>query len=52
MDAQASFSVSLVKDYPRPQLIIGLQSKEKQLLAELQSGMKRQEDCEVLTEYV
>ena len=40
MDAQASFSVSLVKDYPRPQLLIGLQSKEKQLLAELQKFLK------------
>jgi len=40
VDAEGCFSVSLVKDYPRPQLIIGLQSKEKQLLVELQKFLK------------
>ena len=40
VDAKGCFSVSLVKDYPRPQLIIGLQSKEKQLLVELQKFLK------------
>ena len=36
IDAEGCFSVSLVKDYPRPQLVIGLQSEENQLMAELQ----------------
>lgn len=40
IDAQGCFSVSLVKDYPRVSLIIGLQSKEKQLLAELKKFLK------------
>lgn len=40
VDAEGCFSVSLVKDYPRPQLVIGLQSKEKQVLVELQKFLK------------
>ena len=40
IDAEGCFFVSLVKDYPRPQLIIGLQSKEKPLLIELQKFLK------------
>lgn len=40
VDAEGCFSVSLVKDYPRPQLIIALYSKEKQLLVELQKFLK------------
>ena len=40
VDASGCFSVSLVKDYPRPQLVIGLQSKEKQVLVELQKFLK------------
>lgn len=40
IDAEGCFSVSLVKDYLRPQLIIGLHSKEKPLLIELQKFLK------------
>ncbi len=40
IDAEGCFSVSLVKDYPRPQLIIGLQSKENLMLVELQKFLK------------
>lgn len=40
IDAEGCFSVSLVKDYPRPQLLIGLQSKEKEMLVELQKFLK------------
>ena len=40
IDATGCFSVSLVKDYLRPQLVIGLQSKEKEMLVELQKFLK------------
>lgn len=40
IDAEGCFFVSLVKDYPRPQLIVGLESKEKQMLVELQKFLK------------
>lgn len=40
IDAEGCFFVSLVKDYPRPQLIIGLESKEKQMLVQLQKFLK------------
>lgn len=40
VDAEGCFSVSLVKDYPRPQLFIGLQSKETFFLVELQKFLK------------
>ena len=40
VDAKGCFFVCLVKDYPRPQLIIGLQLKEKPLLVELQKFLK------------
>lgn len=36
IDAKGCFSVSLVKDYPRVQLVIGVESKEKEMLVELQ----------------
>ena len=54
IDAEGCFFVSLVKDYPRPQLIIGLQSKEKPLLIELQKFLKcgtlrtRKDNTEIL----
>ena len=54
IDAEGCFFVSLVKDYPRPQLIIGLQSKEKRLLIELQKFLKcgtlrtRKDNAEIL----
>ena len=40
IDAEGCFFVSLVKDYPRPQLIIGVLSKDKPLLIELQKFLK------------
>ena len=40
IEREGCFSVSLVKDYPRPQLVIGLQSKEKEMLVELQKFLK------------
>lgn len=40
VDAEGCFSVSLAKDYPRPQLVIGLQSKEEIFLVELQKFLK------------
>jgi hypothetical protein len=40
IDAEGCFFVSLVKDYPRPQLIIVLESKEKQMLVQLQKFLK------------
>lgn len=36
IDGQACFCVSMVKEYPRPQLIIGLHEKEFDLLLDLQ----------------
>ena len=54
IDAEGCFFVSLVKNYPRPQLIIGLQSKEKPLLVELQKFLKcgtlrkRKDNAEIL----
>lgn len=54
IDAEGCFFVSLVKDYPRPQLIIGLQSREKPLLIELQKFLKcgtlrtRKDNTEIL----
>ena len=40
IDAEGCFFVSIVKDYPRVQLLIGLQSKEKPLLVEMQKFLK------------
>ena len=39
INAEGCFSVSLVKDYPRPQLVIGVQSKEKEMSASRFSPM-------------
>lgn len=40
VDAEGCFSVSLVKDYPRVRLLIGLQSRERLFLVELQKFLK------------
>ena len=54
IDAQGCFFVYIVKDYPRVQLIISLQSKEKPLLVELQKFLKcgtlrkRKDNTEIL----
>ena len=40
IDAQGCFSVSLVKDYPRVQLFLEVESKEKEMLVELQKFLK------------
>ena len=40
IDAEGCFSVSIVKNYPRPQLLIGVPQVEKDLLVELQTYLQ------------
>nr|YP_009463601.1 LAGLIDADG homing endonuclease [Haematococcus lacustris]YP_009463670.1 LAGLIDADG homing endonuclease [Haematococcus lacustris]AAL77525.1 unknown [Haematococcus lacustris]ALO21603.1 putative LAGLIDADG homing endonuclease [Haematococcus lacustris]AUW36423.1 LAGLIDADG homing endonuclease [Haematococcus lacustris]AUW36492.1 LAGLIDADG homing endonuclease [Haematococcus lacustris] len=40
IDAEANFHVSMVKNYPRPQFVIGLHLKEKEILESIQNWMR------------